>query len=351
MSFEKYNAIKAAGQEEEKRTQFYEGLGHPIGVGTATSALGLKEKWCLKEVFTIVYIMVDDAYKKLFGHQKWFRMSPNNEPKFTDAEVITLALVAQLSGYESQHAWWQHVRKNHRDLFPDLCDRTRYGRRLQKLTRAMEQIRQHILFLMNVDLTKLRVVDSFPVSVCHLRRANNSSQPFEYKASFGYCAAKKEFFYGFKVHLITDLQGIPLGYLVTPGHVHDTTGLAFLLQDMSKLDQVLAQLIAILGDKGYVGKSYAQQLKDLFGVELLAMAREYDSLEVVAYNQFIGQARKIIETSISVLTGTLNANHTKARSLNGFLTNLVAKITAFNLANYLNMLLADPVLHISSFVN
>ncbi len=269
-----------------------------------------------------------------------------------DSEVISIAIVGELAGAKSRNGWFNQVRKNHRDLFPDLCDRTRFVRRLSKLTKAMEQIRQHLLFLMNVDLTRLRVVDSFPVSVCHLRRVSSSTQPLEYYASFGYCAAKKEHFYGFKVHLITETNGVPVGYLLTPGHVHDSKGLAFLLQDMAQLDKFLPLLISIFGDKGYVGKDYALYLKQYFGVEMLAITRDYQKdLPTSAYNELVGKGRKIIETTISLFTGSFNAASTFARSIGGFFTNLVAKFTAFNLANYLNLLLAQPVLHIASFVN
>ncbi len=352
MCFVKYSPVEIKAEVKEERAKFYERLGEAIGIGQPIEPVELKENWSIKEVLTIVYIVVDDAYKKLFGSQSYFRTSPNNEPKFTDSEVITIAIVGELAGAKSRNGWHEQVRKNHRELFPDLCDRSRYERRVKRLTRAMEQIRQHLLFLMNVDLSRLRVVDSFPVSVCHLRRVNASTQPFDYYASFGYCAAKKEHFYGFKVHLITDTNGIPVGYLLSAGHVHDSKGLAFLLQDMAQLDKFLPHLISIFGDKGYVGKDYALKLYQWFGVEMLALSREYDKdLPLSAYNELVGKARKIIESTISVFSRTFNAESTLARSVSGFITNLVAKITAFNLANYLNMLLAQPVLHISSIVN
>ena len=72
---------------------------------------------------------------------------------------------------------------------------------------------------MNVDLSRVRAVDSFPVTICHLKRVNASTQLFEYLASFGYCASKKEHFYGFKVYLVTDTNGIPIAYTLSPGHV------------------------------------------------------------------------------------------------------------------------------------
>lgn len=332
-------------------TQFYESLGQPVTLEAAAEPLQLKAAWSQEEVFVIVYTVVDDSYQKLFGGPAWFRRSPNRTPVFSDSEVITLALVAELAGYDSCHSWWAYVAKNYRYLFPRLCDRTRYERRLHQLRPAIEQFRQHLLFLLNADLSDLRVVDSFPVSVCHLRRLASSSQPFDYSATVGYCAAKKEFFYGFRVHVVTDPCGLVVGYVLTPGHVHDTKGLVFLLQDLSRLEALIHYLAMVLGDKGYVGEDYARQLKAEFGVELLAMRREYEKeLPPSAHNQMVGKARKIIETTISVLTGTMNAAWTYARSLAGFLTNLVVKMTAFTLGNYLNRLMGEPVLQVTSIV-
>jgi hypothetical protein len=81
-------------------------LGQPVGLGLPSEPLNLKATWSMEEVFIIVFTVVDDAYKKLFVNQAYFRTSPNAEPAFTDSEVITLALVQELAGDESHHAWW-----------------------------------------------------------------------------------------------------------------------------------------------------------------------------------------------------------------------------------------------------
>src|SRR5262249_13350931 len=85
---------------------------------------------------------------------------------------------------------------------------------------------------------------------------------------------------------------------------------------------------------------------------LLAMRREYEpELGQSAYNELIGSARKIVETTISVLARSFNANWTYARSITGLVTNLVIKMTAFTLGNYLNRLMGEPVLQVTSIVN
>ena len=110
-----------------------------------------KETMSLEDLFIVVYCVIDEYYMLLFGSQAYFRRSPNNTPQFTDAELITIALVGELTGYNSERAWWRFVSKNYRYLFPRLCDRTRYGRRLRKLKVAMEQIRHQLLFQLDVS--------------------------------------------------------------------------------------------------------------------------------------------------------------------------------------------------------
>ena len=63
----------------------------------------------------------------------------------------------------------------------------------------------------------------------------------------------------------------------------------------------MSRAITLLGDKDYVGEKLARRLKTEFGVELLAMRRDYEpEYGPTAYNQLVGGARKIVETSISV---------------------------------------------------
>jgi hypothetical protein len=62
----------------------------------------------------------------------------------------------------------------------------------------------------------------------------------------------------------------------------------------------------------------ARRLKIEFGIKLLAMRRDYEpEYGPTVYNQLNVGACKIIEMTISVLTGVMNANSTYARSLKG----------------------------------
>ena len=59
------------------------------------------------------------------------------------------------------------------------------------------------------------LVDSCPISVCHLKRArSNRLYSDERKAYSGYHVSKAERFYGLKVHLVTDVSGCPVDIVI-----------------------------------------------------------------------------------------------------------------------------------------
>jgi hypothetical protein len=310
-----------------------------------------KDTMSLEDLFCTVYCVIDDYYTLLIGEQANLRRSPNNTPQFTDAEVITLALVGELNSYNSERAWWRFVSKNYRYLFPHLCDRTRYGRRLRKLKLVIEMIRHQWLFQLDVPSDRLRLVDSFPLRLLRLPRLSSSSCPFEYAATVGYCASLKEHYYGFKLHVLTDVRGIPVTFVLTPAFPHDNQGLPYLLDELIELGMWHLTLI-VIGDKAYIGVDYARRLKDTYGIEICAIQRHYDKeLPDTGLNELLRKTRKIIETSHAVLTQTLNANWTYCRSIQGLLTKLVSKFAACNLANYLNSLMQLPLLEVKEFAN
>jgi len=47
------------------------------------------------------------------------------------------------------------------------------------------------------------IIDSFPISTCKLVRQNKTKLYYG-KKYLGYCAAKQEYFLGFKLHMISD---------------------------------------------------------------------------------------------------------------------------------------------------
>ena len=71
------------------------------------------------------------------------------------------------------------------------------------------------------------------------------------EASYGYCAAKDEFYYGFEGHIIINLAGVISGYTFASANIDERD----VLQDMT---QGLRGLL--IGDKGFIKPSLKEEL-------------------------------------------------------------------------------------------
>ncbi len=86
--------------------------------------------------------------------------------------------------------------------------------------------------------------------MCHYQRAKNC-RLFSAEASFGYCAAKDEKYYGFRGHLVISTNGVITGFSLTSANVSEREALWDVIHGISRL---------LIGDKGYLSSSLQQEL-------------------------------------------------------------------------------------------
>jgi hypothetical protein len=85
-------------------------------------------------------------------------------------------------------------------------------------------------------------IDGLPIRLCCLTYAGRC-RSFRGQASYGYCAAKDEKFYGFRGHLLVSADGIITGFTLTPANGDEREALWDLRQEIQGL---------LIGDKGYI---------------------------------------------------------------------------------------------------
>ena len=90
------------------------------------------------DLCTYVYVLVDELYWPLAAP---YDQRPGPRAAFTDGELITLTLVAELLGLDAETRFLAYVRRNHRALFPLLPERSRYNRRRRQLIEGSNRIR------------------------------------------------------------------------------------------------------------------------------------------------------------------------------------------------------------------
>ena len=128
-------------------------------------------------------------------------------------------------------------------------------------------------------------------------------------------------FYGFKWHLIVNDEGELLAFRLTPGNVDDR-------QPVERLATGLEG--QLFGDRGYI----SQALHDLLlgqGLELLTKIRKNMKNRVIRlWDKLLLRKRSLIETINDQLKNISQIEHTRHRSVTGFMVNLIAGLVAYS---------------------
>src|SRR5262249_19061498 len=138
------------------------------------------------------------------------------------------------------------------------------------------------------------IVDSMPVEVCMNVRSHRCKL-LSGKQFIGFCKAKKKFYYGFKLHMITNTKGKPIEFVITPASVADITALKIMEMDLSPGS-------VIYGDKAYTDYALEDYLEEIEMIRLIPDRKtnlKRQHLGCIRYLQSI--IRKRIETTFSQL--------------------------------------------------
>ena len=165
--------------------------------------------------------------------------------------------------------------------------------------------------------TGLSIADATPLAVCDNLRIERHSV-FKGIAQRG--KSSTGWFYGFKLHVVINQRGELLAIKVTPGNVDDRKGL---------LDIASNLFGKLYADKGYLGKDFAQKMKDK-GVDVITRVRK-NMKQVVhcKFDQVLLRKRSLVETDFDELKNLCQIEHTRHRSLSNFAVNLMAGIVAY----------------------
>ena len=114
---------------------------------------------------TEIYCFVDDYLKSHPARAQW-RRSPHRSPRFTDAEVITIALLPNSFGCDTLKRAYQLVRDNWRAAFPRLVSYKQWMQRLHALSGLVGQLLRAVA-LKASEADNFYLMDSKPIPVCH----------------------------------------------------------------------------------------------------------------------------------------------------------------------------------------
>lgn len=290
----------------------------------------------INTVLTTIFTRIDDFCKE---NRK---IKPGPKAKLSDSEIITINLFCELAGKKSNCEHMRFIEQWLRDYFPDIIDRSRYQRRLFKLTRLINDARVKILNNVLMELSDGRILDSTPIPVIAFQRACYT--PLFPEAAFGKCPARKMTYYGFKLHLVIDRTGIPIHFDLTPANVSD-------ISMASEMLGFNSQGKLILADKGYISKEVENKLREYHEIELYVPSRKNQKIQLPKEeSRLLNKFRQRIEVVNNILKNQFNCEKIYAKTLAGLVTKIVSKITALTFGIFINKLFGRRLLDIISIV-
>lgn len=299
----------------------------------------------LKDFITVIFVIVDDIYNKHILLSIKNRLH-KDIAILSDSEIITISIVGQLLSIDSERAWVSYVNKNLKDLFPKMCERSRFNRTRRNLLSVIEEISKQLNLIVSSFSSINRIVDSFPLPVCKFGRAHFHKTFKGYGADYGICASKKDTYYGYKVHAMTTFYGYITDFVITKASIDDREALWDLVDNYDTP-------LLVIGDKGYISQSLSTQLKSEKNITLIYMKRNNSKEAYPKWaRKMIFKIRRRIETTFSQLSEQLNAQVVRAKSFWGLKTRLQTKILAYNLCFFVNKLLGktDDIAKIKNLV-
>ncbi len=265
------------------------------------------------ELIITSYVIIDDTMRSL-NHRS------HQLAKVSDAEVLTVAVVAAKYFHNNhERALWVLTQLGY---LSQRLSTSRFNRRLHAVADWLRLTLETLgeLFAQGAAF----IIDSMPLPVCRRARARRNRK-VRGRDYCGYCAAKKEKFFGWRLHLVCTPEGLPVSFAIVAGGYHDLTPL-------HELTFGLPAGACVFGDKGYNSAPDEATIFDETGVRVLPIRRKNMAQHEWADEFDLKQYRKGIETVNSQLE-KMGTQHLHARTNIGFKVKVHASLFALTCSN------------------
>lgn len=272
---------------------------------------------------TELFCMADD-FCKFFGSQmeKYSvrdvqKRRYHRDCRMSKAEVMLIIILFHCSSYRCmKHFYLEKVCNGMRNLFPAVVSYNRFVE-LQKDVAVPLAV-----FIKKVLLgrcTGVSFVDSTPLRVCRNQRIH-IHKVFWGIARRGKCSMG--WFFGFKLHIVCNEKGELLNFMITPGDVDGRKPLEY----KAFVEFIYGKLV---GDKGYIGKNLFQRLF-VDGIQLITKLKSNMKGALMSVSdKLLLRKRAIIETVNDELKNIAQVEHSRHRSFENFIVNMLGAIAAY----------------------
>ncbi|MDE0225024.1 MAG: IS982 family transposase, partial [Gammaproteobacteria bacterium] len=235
-------------------------------------------------------------------------------PRLTDAELVTLAVISALLGYDNESQFVRYAREHLRPWFPYLPHRAGFNKRLRASADTIARViaalaRECVWWHDDVWL-----VDSAPIG-CGTSRETAKRSGLADWAEYGWRASHSRCFWGLRLHLIATPCGLPVAFALAGAKADERDVCA----DMIDRAGLARQGQTLTADKGCRSETFETGL-DKAGITVLRPAARTEAPHPGA--KLLRPLRQIIES----INRTLKAQPTPERHRARTRTGVAARI-------------------------
>ena len=250
--------------------------------------------------------------------------------KISDAELVALSVAQAVMGVPSDRQFLGLVERLLPGWFPHLPDQSQYNRRLRRLTPWITTTQLGVAEL--VATGRVRLVDGTLLSCANYAGCAQHSL-FAGYAGYGYCASKSQWYWGMRLVVMSDRNGVPVGYDLTPAGEREYEATYRLAQAHPGA--------TLFADKGLWGAEFQRTL-ELIDIHLVTPDRhrlgQRPPREVEK-----ARIRLVIESVFSNLKRQMRLEHHLAKTLPGLAQRIAQRLLALTLGMLLNSILGRPL--------
>jgi hypothetical protein len=293
----------------------------------------------LETLLVALYVLVEEWWQE---NRPKGRRGPGRPLSLSDAEVLALAILSQWPRFRSERDFWRFADVHLRPYFPKLVGQSQLNRRIRALEPELRSLQSHLSQALANDLEVYRVLDTTLIPAIARVRACRKGL-FAGQATFGRSVSKTEWVYGFKVALSVTPEGIVTAFGLAPANCDERPIGEFLIASDGHN--------AFLADKGFSSLAWERRwLKEhgaLVATTPQANARRAWTEEAC---RWVAGKRQIVEGVIWQLKDLFGLERHRARTLDGLLTRLAAKVAAYTCGQMLNAALGRPLRSLASLL-
>jgi len=280
-----------------------------------------------------VFCLVDDFLKHKRLRQR------GSQPTLSDSEVVTMEIVGEFLGIDTDSGIFRYFRRHYGDWFPALrrVHRTTFVRQAANLWSVKQEL--WALLIGRIELDPLiSITDSLPIPVCRFARAYRC-RILVGDTAFGRDEVARQTFLGLRVHMRINLPGVITDFRLAPANVHDLQVAEDIFEGVQGW---------VLGDRNY----WSPNLREKGSEQGLIWLTPYKSAkrEKKPWPRWLSHKRYLIDTVFSQLTERFHAKRVWARDAWHFFSRWLRKILSHTVAVLFCQQLELPPLHFAELI-